>query len=236
MAGNIPAAYRTPDPAISPGRIFLGGRRSCHRASGHRSACSQSSAFYVSANELDICCEIAQYTPPGTKVPAMTLLSGGVTLSRPVELVGRTRMTSRMTALRKGILTRSLVEGTQSPSIFPGKVVFISSTSRCWSASSRAIKWKMFVIVLLVVSLPPTMKLMHSAIIFSSVSSFLACSFLPANRKLNKSSRDSERTLRCAKASVPILPKLEVARRPALAEASVDWNEISLMCLPVLTY
>lgn len=137
---------------------------------------------YVSASPLEFCFEKAQPTPPGMNVPTTTLPPGGVTLSRPVELVGRTRMTSRMTALRKGMLTRSRFEGTQSASVFPGKTVLTSSTSRCWIASSRAMKSKMFVIVLLVVSLPPTMELMDYAIISASVSGSLAFSFLPASR------------------------------------------------------
>lgn len=58
---------------------------------------------HVSGSELEDLDSRVQLTPPGMNVAAMNLPPGGVTCPRPVELVGSTRMTSRMAASRKDI-------------------------------------------------------------------------------------------------------------------------------------
>ncbi len=56
----------------------------------------------------------ARLTPSGTKLPASVAPPEGQTLSSPVELVVRKRMTSRSVAVSSGSLSISLASATQS--------------------------------------------------------------------------------------------------------------------------
>lgn len=158
--------------------------------------------------------------PAGTNSPDIVLPPSGTTRSRPVELVGLSRITSFRIALSKGSLPDKSSGATQLGFRGPGKALHSSlhrSSCNLESLDTKSIK---FVIVLLVVSLPPTIKLIASAMISSAGRGPPVSGSFAFNRKLIKSLREVDSLLRRPNASRPIISRFAVDRRPVYQNGS----------------